>query len=164
MKPTYFELNEFTWSFQEIVNTYGVPNYKEVNPAIFTIVTFPFQFGIMFGDILHGAMLFLFATLLCFSKRTPGTAFGELGKVRHLLLLMGFFATFCGFMYNDLTSIPLYLFGHSCYEIKEGAKEAEQKPDCVYPVGIDPVWYLSKNELTYINSLKMKLAVIIGVA
>jgi V-type H+-transporting ATPase subunit a len=33
----------------------------------------------------------------------------------------------------------------------------------VYPVGIDPIWYMSKNELTYVNSLKMKLSVIFGV-
>jgi len=25
--PTYFQLNEFTWSFHEIVVTYGTPNY-----------------------------------------------------------------------------------------------------------------------------------------
>jgi len=36
--------------------------------------------------------------------------------------------------------------------------------DCVYPLGVDPVWYMAKNELTYMNSLKMKIAVILGVA
>ena len=34
----------------------------------------------------------------------------------------------------------------------------------MYPVGVDPVWYLAKNELSYMNSLKMKVAVILGVA
>lgn len=38
-----------------------------------------------------------------------------------------------------------------------------QKPDCVYPIGIDPKWYVSHNEVTYFNSLKMKVAVILGV-
>ncbi len=42
--PTYFRTNEFTSVFQLIVNTYGVPKYKEVNPALFTIVTFPFLY------------------------------------------------------------------------------------------------------------------------
>ena len=79
MKPTFIETNEFTWAFQEIVNTYGIPNYKEVNPAIFAIVTFPFLFGIMFGDVYHGSMLFIFSTILCFSERKPVTIFGALG-------------------------------------------------------------------------------------
>ena len=62
--PTYFELNDFTAPFQQIVNTYGVPRYQEVNPAIFTIITFPFQFGIMFGDMGHGGVYFLAGILL----------------------------------------------------------------------------------------------------
>lgn len=36
-------------------------------------------------------------------------------------------------------------------------------PNCVYPFGVDPVWYRAENELMFMNSLKMKLAVIIGV-
>jgi V-type H+-transporting ATPase subunit a len=39
-KPTLFLVNEFLWPFQEIVNTYGVPNYKEVNPALFSVISF----------------------------------------------------------------------------------------------------------------------------
>ena len=37
-------------------------------------------------------------------------------------------------------------------------------PGCVYPVGIDPAWYLGTTELTVLNSIKMKIAVIFGVA
>lgn len=54
------------WPFQEIVNTYGVPLYKEINPALYAAVTFPFLFGVMFGDIFHGVILFTFAIVLCF--------------------------------------------------------------------------------------------------
>lgn len=66
--PTYFNLNTFTRPFQEIVNTYSVPKYKEVNPAFFTIVTFPFLFGVMFGDIGHGLCVLIFALFLCFKS------------------------------------------------------------------------------------------------
>lgn len=57
--PTYFETNDFTEPFQIIVDTYGIPKYKEINPALTTIVTFAFEFGVMFGDIAHGACIFL---------------------------------------------------------------------------------------------------------
>jgi V-type H+-transporting ATPase subunit a len=77
---------------------------------------------------------------------------------------MGFFSFYCGFIYNDFTSIPLYIFGGSCYQNDFNIHQSYLKTDCVYPVGVDPSWYLAKNELTYFNSLKMKLSVILGVA
>jgi V-type H+-transporting ATPase subunit a len=118
----------------------------------------------MFGDVMHGAMLFAFATMICFSKREPGTLMGELSKARYIFLMMGFFSFYCGLIYNDFTSIPLKIFGDSCYEYEHGDAEATIKDDeCVYKVGVDPTWYLASNELTYLNSLKMKLSVIFGV-
>lgn len=41
-KPTYIQTNDFLEPFQEIVNTYGIPRYREINPAFFNVVTFPF--------------------------------------------------------------------------------------------------------------------------
>lgn len=169
--PSFFRLNEFTWAFYEIVATYGTPTYKEVNPGVFACVTFPFLFGIMFGDIGHGTALFTVGILMCVlndyvCRVAPGAA--GFFKIRYLILLMGFFAAFCGLMYNDFMAIPLSLF-ETCYEIRHKEvnghirEEAFAKPDCTYPVGIDPMWYGSKNELTFINSLKMKLSVILGV-
>ena len=64
--PTSFSLNVFTEPSQDIVDMYGIPSYKEINPALFTTVTFPFLFGMMFGDIGHGFMLTL-GTLLMFA-------------------------------------------------------------------------------------------------
>ena len=46
-RPTYFKTNLFTAPFQEIIDTYGVPRYGEVNPGLLTCVTFPFFFGVM---------------------------------------------------------------------------------------------------------------------
>jgi V-type H+-transporting ATPase subunit a len=40
--------------------------YKEVNPAIFAQVTFPFLFGVMFGDMGHGTLLLIFGLGLVF--------------------------------------------------------------------------------------------------
>ena len=70
---------------------------------------------------------------------------------------MGVFSTYSGAIYNDFTSIPLELFP-SCYE------GDQQKEGCVYPFGLDYKWFMAANNLTYTNSLKMKLAIILGVA
>jgi V-type H+-transporting ATPase subunit a len=60
--------------FQLIVDTYGIPAYKEVNPAVFTVISFPFLFGIMFGDLYHGSILLVFSTWLMFaSKKDPNS-------------------------------------------------------------------------------------------
>jgi len=107
--PTYFRLNDFSFAFHEIVTTYGIPNYKEVNPTYFNMVTFPFLFGIMFGDIGHGGILFGAAIWLCWTSSKSKELEGFF-RARYMLLLMGFFATYCGLIYNDFMSLPLNLF------------------------------------------------------
>ena len=101
---------------------------------------------------MHGTILFIIASMICFSKREEGTLFGLFGPIRYLLLLMGLFSTFCGFIYNDYTSIPLKIFGNSCFNINHADKSTTLEPDCVYPVGVDPSWYLGTNELQFMNS------------
>ncbi len=63
-KPTLFPLNSVTTSPYAILSAYGTPHYKEINPAIFNLITFPFMFGVMFSDIAHGLALFAFGILL----------------------------------------------------------------------------------------------------
>jgi len=163
-----------------------VPTYKEVNPSVFACVTFPFLFGIMFGDIGHGFMLFLVGSILCLFEgpiRRKAPSMAIVLQMRYIILLMGLFATYCGIIYNDFMAIPIWAF-ESCYELRD-LKQGDEgylppsnhttghhehvpmgafpKEDCVYPVGVDPAWYLGKNELAFLNSLKMKLSVILGV-
>lgn len=115
--PTYFYLNEFTEPFQEITDTYGVPQYKEVNSGMFNIVTFPFLYGVMFGDIGHGGLLLFFGLILTmFPTMFTNIGLGAMARVRYLLLLLGVNAFFIGWCYNDFMSIPLYLPHGSCYE------------------------------------------------
>lgn len=157
--PTHFKLNDFTAPFQEVVTTYGTPRYREVNPGLFTIVTFPFQFGVMFGDIGHGGWLFIMGCLaVIFNQNLKHTAVGPLMNYRFLFFLAGWFALWCGLIYNDFFAIPLNLWG-SCYD-EDFERESH---DCTYPLGIDPVWYQSSTEIGFLNSLKMKLSIVIGV-
>eukprot|EP01022_Parablepharisma_sp_SALTPOND_P020336 TRINITY_DN367_c0_g1_i1.p2 TRINITY_DN367_c0_g1~~TRINITY_DN367_c0_g1_i1.p2 ORF type:complete len:503 (-),score=58.95 TRINITY_DN367_c0_g1_i1:5245-6753(-) len=166
--PTYFRTNDFLRPFQEIVFTYGVPSYKEANPTLFTIITFPFLFGIMFGDFAHGLVLLSISSYVCIRKdyliRTK-SLLAEAVDARYLLLLMGVFSSFCGFLYNDFGAVPLN-FIPSCFDKprEEGEVFDRSDPSCVYPIGFDPMWYAASNELQFINSFKMKISVIVGVA
>mmetsp|Transcript_8101 Transcript_8101/g.15942 ORF Transcript_8101/g.15942 Transcript_8101/m.15942 type:complete len:802 (-) Transcript_8101:2450-4855(-) len=161
--PTFFRLNAFTWAFQEMVNTYGTPRYREANPALFSCVTFPFLFGIMFGDVGHGSLLTGFAAYLCFKKDELTKSDSILKAAlpaRYMLLMMGMCAFYCGLIYNDFLGIPFDFFG-SKWSKKSG--EDQYTRDEVYPFGMDPKWYRADNELIYFNSFKMKVAVIFGV-
>lgn len=109
---------------------------------------------------MHGSILFGFGTYLCFSKREPGSIGATFADVRYLLLLMGFFATYCGAIYNDYTSMATMMFGEGCYstdssKIKTGKEIVPVKgmkdsywaepinDECVYKFGVDPIWFRS---------------------
>lgn len=162
--PTYFRLNDFTAPFQEIVDTYGVPLYQEANPAFFTCMTFPFLFGIMFGDVGHGSLMVLFALYLIWQKpqiESSASMLKAATPIRYLLLMMGLCATYCGLIYNDFLGIPFDFFG-SRWEVNKDISE-QYTMTSTYPIGMDPIWFRSDNELVFFNSFKMKVSVVFGV-
>jgi len=135
----------------------------------------------MFGDIMHGALLLVTSIYLCLRPvpKTKGDMNWNFHEARYFLLLSGIFATFCGLIYNDFSSMTTEIFGESCYDHqgfkpnKMDAKNpdskledfvyAKQKKDCVYAFGFDPIWYRSEQEIVFLNSFKMKTSVIFGV-
>ena len=192
--PTRFVVNKFTACFQETVDTYGVARYREANPALFTAITFPFLFGVMYGDIGHGTCLLLMGIFLVATESRAAKQKGELmvGLYfgRYMILLMGFFAVYCGLLYNDFFSLGLDVFGSKWELPKEddarctAQKDSTGRSECsmfpvgmaaadgnaiatggdVYAFGVDPAWHGTSNELLFYNSLKMKLSVTLGVA
>eukprot|EP00605_Chrysophyceae_sp_TOSAG23-4_P000144 GSChrysophyteH1.ASY1.ANO1.167.1 assembled CDS len=167
--PTHFVVNKYTYAYQEFVNTFGVPRYREANPALFTAATFPFLFGIMYGDIGHGVILTVAALYLVLteSKVKNNRSMDEMVKAvysaRFMLLGMGCCAVYAGLIYNDYFSLGLNLFG-TRYTFKKSEDELYGNPDTVYPVGLDPVWHVSDNSLQFFNGMKMKMSVILGIA
>jgi len=177
--PTHFTTNKFTYGYQEFVNTYGIPRYREANPALFTAATFPFLFGVMYGDVGHG--LFLFAAglyLLYNEKKNDKEKLGEMAAGMHagryMITMMGFFAVYAGLMYNDMFSLGLNLFGSRWVyegqyegEVEEGSSAMQTAAygdaSSVYPVGLDPAWKRASNELLFFNSFKMKISVVFGI-
>lgn len=87
-----------------------------------------------------------------------------------MLLLMGLFAMYAGFIYNDFFSMPLNLFG-SRYAFPAKPEPGQKVPmvaeygdyKSVYPFGVDPAWHISENSLLFLNSMKMKLSVVLGI-
>lgn len=171
--PTYFRTSEFTAGFQGVIDAYGVATYKELNPAIFAVVSFPFLFAVMYGDTAHGTMLTAFALLMVlrgkqFLARAPDDdILGMAVSARWVLLLMGIFAVYMGFIYNETFGIGFDYFGTSwqwaCTKVGGKDTNCGPKPSGTYAFGLDPVWGHAGNHMAMVNSVKMKMAVILGV-
>ncbi len=166
--PTYFPTNRFTQTFQDMTDAYGVGKYGEANPSIFMIVSFPFLFAIMFGDVGHalimaafGAWMVLDERRLMSENRGEGEIFSMIFGGRYIILMMGLFSVFTGIIYNDFFSRAMSLFT-SAWTFENGIGEPA-RPGYVYPIGIDPAWSLSSNMMLFMNSYKMKQAVLIGI-
>ncbi|KAK4481444.1 hypothetical protein RD792_012338 [Penstemon davidsonii] len=172
--PTYFRSNKFTSAYQEIVDAYGVAKYQEANPAVYTIVTFPFLFAVMFGDWGHGICLFL-ATLyfILREKKLSRQKLGDIMEMafggRYVIMMMALFSIYTGLIYNEFFSVPFELFGRSAYSCRDSTcRDATTmgllKVRDTYPFGLDPKWHGTRSELPFLNSLKMKMSILMGVA
>ncbi|KAL3614031.1 V-type proton ATPase subunit a3 [Castilleja foliolosa] len=174
MPPTYFRTNKFTSSFQEIVDAYGVAKYQEANPGVFTIVTFPFLFAVMFGDWGHGICLLLATSYFIFrEKKLSSQKLGDIMEMtfggRYVILMMAIFSIYTGFIYNEFFSVPFELFAPSAYVCRDPACRDSTtvgliKARDTYPFGVDPAWHGSRSELPFLNSLKMKMSILLGVS
>lgn len=183
--PTYNKTNKFTKVYQTIVDSYGVASYLEINPAPFAIISFPFLFSLMFGDVGHGVLMFLASLwMVLFEKRLmKKKSDNEIWDIffggRYIILLMGAFSMYSGMMYNDCLSKTFNIFGSSwkvdpdiyssefLLENEHAILNPTNNTDFTgsqYPFGMDPVWMISENKITWLNSYKMKLSLVFGVS
>ncbi|XP_060636963.2 V-type proton ATPase 116 kDa subunit a 1 isoform X7 [Anolis sagrei] len=185
--PTYNKTNKFTAGFQNIVDAYGIGTYREINPAPYTIITFPFLFAVMFGDVGHGLLMTLFAVWMVIresrilSQKSDNEMFSTIFSGRYIILLMGSFSIYTGLIYNDCFSKSLNMFGSS-WSVRPMFTKDNWTEDLLreypvlqldpnidgvfggpYPFGIDPIWNIASNKLTFLNSFKMKMSVILGI-
>ncbi|CAG0882372.1 unnamed protein product [Darwinula stevensoni] len=180
--PTYNRTNKFTQAFQNLVDAYGVATYREVNPAPYTIITFPFLFAVMFGDAGHGTIMALCGFWLIWkekplqAQKSSSEIFSMFFGGRYLIFLMGIFSVYTGLIYNDIFSKSLNIFGSSFqvnYNLStlQGRKDFQLNPNSSsddyagypYPFGMDPAWGISANKISFTNSYKMKNSIILGV-
>eukprot|EP00440_Ansanella_granifera_P060760 gb/GFBE01065857.1/.p1 GENE.gb/GFBE01065857.1/~~gb/GFBE01065857.1/.p1 ORF type:complete len:809 (+),score=265.44 gb/GFBE01065857.1/:1-2427(+) len=166
--PTYIRTNEYTEGWQDVIDTYGIPKYQEANPGLLTVVTFPFIFGMMYGDVGHGTLLFLAGCYLCQNAESFRMTQPALFTARYMVLSLGIFAVFAGFMYNDFFSVGLQIFESRFKDMGNGQWEPTYDVKNTggpgpYPFGLDWAWVGASNELLFVNSMKMKLSVLFGV-
>uniref|UniRef100_A0A673XC94 V-type proton ATPase subunit a n=1 Tax=Salmo trutta TaxID=8032 RepID=A0A673XC94_SALTR len=185
--PTLLRTNKFTSGFQSIVEAYGVGDYREVSPAPYTIITFPFLFAVMFGDLGHGMVMACCALWMVLTekshkrKRSDNEIWTMFFEGRYIILMMGLFSVYTGLIYNDCFSKSLNIFGsgwsvRAMFTDQQWTNETLQTNTLLildpnvsgvfvgpYPFGIDPIWNMAVNRLSFLNSYKMKMSVIIGV-
>jgi len=68
--PVSLEHGRFVGGFERVVFSYGAPLYGTIDPTPFVAVSFTVLFGLMFGDLGQGFVLFLLG-LLAAQKRIP---------------------------------------------------------------------------------------------
>jgi V-type H+-transporting ATPase subunit a len=178
--PTFNRTNKFTRGFQNLIDSYGVASYREANPALYTIITFPFLFAVMFGDVGHAIVLVCFGGYLVIAekkfmgKKSSSEIFNIFFAGRYIILLMGIFSMYTGFVYNDIFSKSMNIFGtrwsvnmNKSQALKNELVDLNPSFDYAgtpYFIGVDPVWQLAKNKIVFLNSFKMKLSIIFGVS
>ncbi|RVX75752.1 V-type proton ATPase subunit a [Exophiala mesophila] len=167
--PTYNKTNKFTEGFQTIIDAYGTAKYQEVNPGLYTIVTFPFLFAVMFGDFGHGTLMAMAAAAMIYwekplSRSKQDELFAMAFYGRYIMLMMGIFSMYTGLVYNDVFSKGFTPFP-SAWEFPEEGRPTsvgQLKGSYRYPFGLDWAWHGSENDLLFSNSLKMKLSILMG--
>jgi len=187
--PTFFRTNKYTNAFQALINAYGVAGYREANPAVYTIITFPFLFAVMFGDAGHGCIMLAFGLYMCIkekmleARKIQSEVWNYFFNGRYLITIMAMFSIYTGLIYNDVFSKSLNIFGSSWQvspDISEegilkhyhekmlnpGLKGHEKNAEWFgtpYPFGVDPIWQISENKIQFLNAFKMKFSIIVGV-
>jgi V/A-type H+-transporting ATPase subunit I len=113
--PSVLRHNRWLKPFAILVTQYGVPRYGELNPTSLFALSYVCMFGMMFGDVGHGAVILLAALL---ARR-------KLGPFSFFAITAGLSSILFGWLYGSLfgyehilpavwispLSDPLYMMG-----------------------------------------------------
>ncbi|MGE5464654.1 MAG: V-type ATP synthase subunit I [Syntrophothermus sp.] len=95
--PVALFRNKWLRPFQMLVNTYSRPRYGEFDPTILMAITFPLIYGMMFGDVGQGLILFVVGLLISQGRLVKGMR--DLGL---LIAYCGASAMIFGFLYGSV--------------------------------------------------------------
>ncbi|RVE45057.1 hypothetical protein evm_010291 [Chilo suppressalis] len=134
----------------------------------------------MFGDVGHGMILVIFGYWMIrgekkfLDQKSTNEIWNIMFGGRYVILLLGLFSLYTGFLYNDVFSRSMNLSSswltlvmtNKMSDTDLMSKEtieinpAKNQP---YAWGLDPIWVLSTNKVMVENSIKMKLSIILGI-
>lgn len=87
-------------AFESVTKMFGLPRYNELDPTLIMAFTFPLFFGLMFGDVGHGAIILAIGFII--SRDKSGSGLKDLGTI---LTFCGIAAMFFGVMYGSVFGI-----------------------------------------------------------
>jgi V/A-type H+-transporting ATPase subunit I len=89
--------------FEMLVSTYGLPNYRELEPTLFVALSYLIMFGMMFGDAGHGFVLVICGLITLFKGRSE-----NIRNVGFLLLFGGTSSVISGVIYGSYFGIETF--------------------------------------------------------
>ncbi|HHW47858.1 MAG TPA: V-type ATP synthase subunit I [Clostridiaceae bacterium] len=90
--PTELRNNKIFKPFEMFVRMYGLPSYNEIDPTAFVAITYFIMFGLMFGDVGQGLVLFAAGVILMMRKVAIGG----------IIVGAGLSSTIFGFVYGSV--------------------------------------------------------------
>ena len=106
--PVLLKNDRFSKPFAMFTEMYGLPSYHGFNPTTLLAITYTLLFGIMFGDVGQGLLMFLIGLFLDKKKKMPlGAIISRIG------LSSAFFGVIYGsvFGYEHLLDVPFEKLG-----------------------------------------------------
>ena len=108
--PTKQTNPRITKSCQNLTNAFGQPNHREIDPTWFMAIGFPIIFGLMFGDIGHGLLLFMFGLIGFIAKRRnvdAGEMINYFIQGSGLIMVIALASVFFGVLYGEFLGIDI---------------------------------------------------------
>nr|MBP7653078.1 hypothetical protein [Candidatus Dependentiae bacterium] len=97
--PTLIENPKFFKPFEDILKMYGIPSYFEYDPTKIVAVSFLIMFGLMFGDVGQGFIIFLAGFIIY--KKNKINAF-------KIMQYMGISSIIFGLLYGEYFGFELF--------------------------------------------------------
>lgn len=94
--PTLFDHPGILKPFETLVKTYGMPHYREIDPTLFSALTYVLMYGAMFGDVGQGLVLFLMGLVGSFLK-----VFRKFRSLMQIVMWVGVSSAIFGFVYGE---------------------------------------------------------------